>query len=76
MYSYEINTMRGKDSVATDKARIVTYCDPDIKVKLEQLAALKIRSLSNLVELLLMQAVADAEESGELSQGTEATDKN
>lgn len=68
--------MSGRNSVATDKARIVAYCDPAIKTKLERLADLKVRSLSNLVELLLMEAVADAEASGELKDTAPGKRKN
>jgi hypothetical protein len=53
-------------TVATDKGRIVTYCEPTIKAKLEVLADLRFRSLSNLVESILAEAVAAAEAAGEL----------
>lgn len=60
--------MRSKATVATDKGRIVAYCDPTIKAKLEILADLRFRSLSNLVESILAEAVAKAEDAGELKQ--------
>jgi hypothetical protein len=45
---------------------LVAYCEPVIKEKLEKLAALRIRSLSNLVESIVIDAIAAAEEAGEL----------
>ncbi|NEZ64412.1 hypothetical protein D0962_16715 [Leptolyngbyaceae cyanobacterium CCMR0082] len=60
---YKVST---KISVATDKARLVAYCDHATKKKLERLAALRFRSLSNLVESVLAAEIARAEESGEL----------
>jgi hypothetical protein len=61
-------------TVATDKGRIVTYCEPTIKAKLEVLADLRFRSLSNLVESILAEAVAEAEESGELESNIKKED--
>lgn len=58
-------------TVATNKARIVAYCDHDIKDKLEQLAEARFRSLSNLVESVLAEEVAKAEKSGELPTKTQ-----
>ncbi|MBD1913614.1 MULTISPECIES: hypothetical protein [unclassified Leptolyngbya] len=52
--------------VATDKARIVAYCSQEMKQKLERLADLRFRSLSNLVEAVLAEEIARAEASGEL----------
>jgi len=52
--------------VATDKSRIVTYCTDEMKRKLERLAALRFRSVSNLVEAALAEEIARAESSGEL----------
>lgn len=60
--------MTTKTSVATDKARVVAYCDPQTKKRLEKLAAQRLRSLSNLVEAVLVEELARAEESGELSK--------
>jgi hypothetical protein len=57
-----------KSAVATDKARLVAYCEPVIKEKLERLAALRIRSLSNLIEAIVTDAITAAEESGELKE--------
>jgi hypothetical protein len=67
MYSYGDIAMRAKPTMATDKARLVAYCDPTIKTKLEALAELRIRSVSNLIESILTDAIAEAEKSGELT---------
>ena len=58
--------MSQRTQVATDKARLIAYCEPTIKAKLEILADLRFRSLSNLVESILAEAVAKAEATGEL----------
>lgn len=58
--------MASRATVATDKARIVTYCDPQVKAKLEALADSRMRTLSNLVETILVKAVAEAEATDEL----------
>lgn len=52
--------------VATNKARLVAYCEPAIKEKLEKLAGLRLRSLSNLIESVLVEEVNRAEQTGEL----------
>jgi hypothetical protein len=54
------------DEVATNKARLVAYCDPEVKEKLERLAEARLRSLSNLIESVLVEEIAKAEKSGEL----------
>jgi hypothetical protein len=53
-------------NVATNKARLVAYCDHETKEKLERLAEQRLRSLSNLIESVLVDEVAKAEASGEL----------
>lgn len=58
--------MVSRTGVATEKARLVAYCDHDIKVKLERLASLRMRSLSNLIESVLADELTRAEQSGEL----------
>jgi len=60
--------MSGFGDVATDKARIVAYCSQEMKRKLERLADLRFRSLSNLVEAVLAEEIARAEVNGELPQ--------
>lgn len=62
------------NDVATNKARLVAYCDPEIKEKLERLAEARLRSLSNLIESVLVEEVAKAEASGELE--ADPTGKN
>jgi hypothetical protein len=52
--------------VATKKARVVTYLDWGVKEKAERLAATRRRSLSNLLEVLIEDAVKQAETTGEL----------
>ncbi len=52
--------------MATDKARLVAYCSPEVKEKLERLAELRFRSVSNLIEVLVVEEVTRAETSGEL----------
>lgn len=54
------------DEVATNKARLVAYCDPEVKEKLERLAEARLRSLSNLIESVLVEEIAKAERAGEL----------
>lgn len=58
--------MDSANNVATDKARIVSYVAPEIKQKLEKLAEVRLRSLSNLIEAALVEEVARAEAAGEL----------
>lgn len=52
--------------VATEKARIVSYIDPDAKKDLEALASKRNRSMSNLLETLIYEEIQRAKESGEL----------
>lgn len=52
--------------VPTDKARVATYIDEELKQKLEQLAALEDRSVSNFLERLIKQAVEQAEKKGKI----------
>ena len=53
-------------TVATDKRKISAYLEDSLKGKAERLAQLEKRSLSNLVEVLLQQAVDKAELEGRL----------
>lgn len=50
----------------TNKSRLVTYVEPEIKRKLEQLAESRLRSISNLIESILVEEVARCEASGEI----------
>ena len=51
-------------TVATDKIRVSTYVDSSLKAQAEKLAKSQKRSFSNLLEVLLEQAVAEAVEKG------------
>jgi predicted transcriptional regulator len=44
--------------------RVTVYIDPEVKKKLEKLAKLKKRTVSNLVSVLIDEAIQDAEQSG------------
>ena len=57
-----------QNNVATNKARLVAYCDPEIKEKLEMLADTRLRSISNLIEVSLVEAIPKPEASGELKR--------
>lgn len=54
-------------TVATDKIRVSTYVEPELKRQAEKLAKLQKRSFSNLMEVLLEQSVAEAIEKGLIS---------
>jgi hypothetical protein len=59
--------MNPGQNVATDKAKLFAYVDPALKAKIEKLAEARLRSVSNLVESVMAEEVARAEQSGELS---------
>ncbi len=44
--------------------RVTVYLDPEAKKKLEKLAKLKKRTVSNLVSVLIDEAIQDAEQAG------------
>lgn len=48
------------------RAKVGAYIDPELKEALERLAALESRSVSNLVELLIKDAVSKAQAEGRL----------
>lgn len=52
--------------VATDKEKTFAYIEPNLKRKAERLAKSRARSLSSLIEWLLIQEVRAAEQTGEL----------
>lgn len=52
--------------VATDKAKLVSYLNHEIKEKFERLAARRNRTMSNMVETLIIQEVEKAEAEGEI----------
>ncbi len=51
-------------TVATDKVRVSTYIQEDLKPDLEALAKVQKRSLSNLLEVLCQEAVDKAKKDG------------
>lgn len=51
-----------------DIARIVFHAPDEIKEKLERLAAKRLRSVSNLVRLIVEEEIAKAEKKGELPE--------
>jgi predicted transcriptional regulator len=53
-------------SVPTDKSRVATYIEEELKQKLEKLAALEDRSVSNFLERLIKQIVEQAEREGKI----------
>ena len=53
-------------TMPTNKAKVGTYIDQSLKDDLEALAALESRSISNLVEVLLKEAVARAKAEGRI----------
>lgn len=58
--------MTEHDSVATDKAKLFAYVEPGLKAKIEKLADVRFRSVSNLVESVMADEVRRAEQAGEL----------
>jgi len=52
--------------VPTDKSRVATYIEEELKQKLEKLAALEDRSVSNFLERLIKQVVEQAEQEGKI----------
>ncbi|WP_199295700.1 ribbon-helix-helix protein, CopG family [Trichocoleus sp. FACHB-591] len=52
--------------VPTDKSRVATYIEEELKQKLEKLAALEDRSVSNFLERLIKQVVDQAEREGRI----------
>jgi macrodomain Ter protein organizer (MatP/YcbG family) len=53
--------------VTTDKKRVSLYIEEDLKIELENLAKVRKRSLSNLIEVLCEEAVQQAKKQGEIS---------
>ena len=56
----------------TDKAKVSAYVEQDLKKKVDRLCEIRNRSISNLVETLLRDEIAKAEESGELEAEAQA----
>jgi len=61
-------SLNGKLIPPQDIARIVFHAPDEIKEKLERLAMKRLRSVSNLVRLIVEEEIAKAEKSGELSE--------
>ena len=55
-------------SVPTSKPRIVAHVTEPIKRDAERLAAVRNRSISNLIETLLQREIEGAKRSGELTE--------
>ena len=55
-----------QDKVSTKLPRIVFHAPEEIKEKLERLATKRLRSISNLVRLIVEEEIANAEKNGEL----------
>lgn len=53
-------------TMPTNKAKVGTYINQDLKTELEKLAELESRSVSNYVEILIKQAVASAKSEGKI----------
>ncbi len=72
MRNYECGKVQGKAMVAllvtTNKTRVSLYVEEWLKVRLDQLAKVRRRSLSNLIEVICEDAVLRAEETGELEK--------
>ncbi|MDA0269061.1 MAG: hypothetical protein O3A14_19400 [Cyanobacteria bacterium] len=58
--------MSQSDGVATDKAKLFAYVEPELKAKIEQLADARFRSVSNLVESVMADEIRRAEQAGEI----------
>jgi hypothetical protein len=53
-------------TVGTNKAKIFSYIDPELKEELETLAVIRNRSVSNLLETMARQEVERAKLTGEM----------
>lgn len=50
-------------TLATEKTRLATYIDPELKTRLERYAKAERRSVSNMVEIICEQACDEFEAS-------------
>lgn len=57
--------------MVSKKPRVVTYLDPELKTRFEQLCEIRKRSSSNMIEVLIELDVKQAEASGELPVTTD-----
>lgn len=56
-------------AVPTDKRKVSLYIEDSLKQSAEMLAKIERRSLNNLIEFLLQEAVEDAKKQGRLPKG-------
>ena len=61
--------------MGTSKSKIFSYTDPELKQELKILAAIRNRSVSNLMETMARQEVDRAKASGEIPRYVETVDK-
>ncbi|WOB41728.1 ribbon-helix-helix protein, CopG family [Thermoleptolyngbya oregonensis NK1-22] len=52
--------------MATSKAKVMAYIEPELKEDLERLADVRNRSISNLLETLIRDEIERAKSTGEL----------
>lgn len=52
------------NDVATSKAKLMVYLDPEMKDDLEKLSQVENRTMSNYVETLIREAIAKAKNDG------------
>ena len=57
------------------RPRLIVYLTPDVKERYEQLAKARNRTASNLTETLILKAIWEAEQSGELPPATDTNAK-
>ena len=58
--------MRSNQEMPSKRPRLIVYLTPDVKERYEQLAKMRNRTASNLTETLILKAIWEAEQSGEL----------
>ncbi len=68
-YNCKSNMVTGIENVGgkTNLARVAFYLDPDLKEKLDKLAKVRRRTLSNLMAVIAENAIEEAEKNGEIS---------
>ncbi|GAB4469474.1 MAG: hypothetical protein OHK0037_27730 [Elainellaceae cyanobacterium] len=62
----DIESLAGSELVATSKAKVMAYIEPELKEDLERLADVRNRSISNLLETLIRDEIEQAKTTGEL----------
>ncbi|KGF71349.1 hypothetical protein DO97_19675 [Neosynechococcus sphagnicola sy1] len=58
------------DNMATEKIRTSIYLKEDLKKELERLAKVERRSLNNLIEILVEDAIEEAKKEGKLTHAS------